>query len=143
VLCSSQDHLGTGTHDLDHPVLASVENTDSWHARKGDLQHAFPLDVLMVTSLKLSSIANGNILTSVSLSLGETICFGSPKLTTDRFGRLSLSLDEWDSSAIFVGMVHSGSPLLHIALEDSSDEGGIASGMGGSSRPPSPKGATW
>jgi hypothetical protein len=29
VLCSSQDHLGTGTHDLDHPIFTSVENTDS------------------------------------------------------------------------------------------------------------------
>jgi hypothetical protein len=37
VLCSSQDHLGTGTHNLDHPVLAGVENSDSWHAKKEDL----------------------------------------------------------------------------------------------------------
>jgi hypothetical protein len=29
VLCSSQNHLGTGTHDLEHPVLAGVENTNS------------------------------------------------------------------------------------------------------------------
>jgi hypothetical protein len=30
VLCSSQDHLRTGTHDLDHPVLAGAENTDKF-----------------------------------------------------------------------------------------------------------------
>jgi hypothetical protein len=29
VLCSSQDHLGTGMHDLDHPILAGAENTDT------------------------------------------------------------------------------------------------------------------
>jgi hypothetical protein len=27
--------------------LAGAKNTNSWHARKGDLQRAFPLDVLM------------------------------------------------------------------------------------------------
>jgi hypothetical protein len=30
VFCSSQDHLGTGTRDLDHPVPAGAENTDSF-----------------------------------------------------------------------------------------------------------------
>jgi hypothetical protein len=44
VFYSSQDHLRTRTHDLDHPVLGGVKNT----ARKGDLQCAFSLDVLMV-----------------------------------------------------------------------------------------------
>jgi hypothetical protein len=29
VLCSSQGHLRTITHDLDHHVLAGVENTDN------------------------------------------------------------------------------------------------------------------
>jgi hypothetical protein len=29
VLYSSQDHLRTGTRDLDHPVLADAENTKS------------------------------------------------------------------------------------------------------------------
>jgi hypothetical protein len=38
----------TGMHDLDHPILASAKNTDSWCAKKGDLQRTFPLDVLMV-----------------------------------------------------------------------------------------------
>jgi hypothetical protein len=28
--------------------LAGVENNDDWHARKRDLQRAFPLDLLMV-----------------------------------------------------------------------------------------------
>jgi hypothetical protein len=33
MLGSSQNYLRTGTHDLDHPVLAGAKNTDSWDAR--------------------------------------------------------------------------------------------------------------
>jgi hypothetical protein len=91
VLCSSQDHLKTGTHDLDHPVLAGVENTDSWHTRKGELQRAFPLDVLMIPSPKLSFVANINNPTGASLAPGNTIHFGSLEFTVDRLSRLSLS----------------------------------------------------
>jgi hypothetical protein len=29
VICSSQDHLETGTRDLDHLVLAGAKNTDT------------------------------------------------------------------------------------------------------------------
>jgi hypothetical protein len=70
--------------------LVGAKNTDSWHARKGDLQRAFPLDVLMVPSPKLSFVANGNNPTSVGLAPGSTIHFGSMEFTTDRLGCLSL-----------------------------------------------------
>jgi hypothetical protein len=66
------------------------------------LQHAFPLDVLMVTSLKLSFVANGNNPTGVGLALGETTCFDNLEFTVDRLGRLSLSPEEGDSGTIFV-----------------------------------------
>jgi hypothetical protein len=56
VLCSSQDHLRTGMCDLDHPILVDAENIDSWCARKGDLQRALPLDVLMVRSPSLPPV---------------------------------------------------------------------------------------
>jgi hypothetical protein len=69
------------------------------------LQRIFPLDVPMVTSLKPSFIANGNNSTGISLAPGATICFGSLEFIVDGFDRLSLSPDERDSSAIFVGMV--------------------------------------
>jgi hypothetical protein len=95
-------------HDLDHPILAGAENTNSWHGMKGGLQRAFPLYVLMVTSPKLSYVTNGDKPTGVSLALGETICFDILEFTTDRLGRLSLSPYVGDSSAIFVGMVHNG-----------------------------------
>jgi hypothetical protein len=139
VICSSQDHLKTGTHDLDHPVLAGVENTDSWHARKGELQRAFPLDVLMIPSPKLSFVANINNPTGASLAPGSTIHFGSLEFTVDRLSRLSLSPQEGDSSAIFIGMVHSGTPSLHTTLEETSDEDGATSGARGSSGSPDPR----
>jgi hypothetical protein len=63
VLCSSQDHLGTGTHDLDHPVLTGAETTDNSHARKGDLQRAFHLDVPMVPSSVITIAVDGEHLT--------------------------------------------------------------------------------
>jgi hypothetical protein len=98
VLYSSKDYLKTGTRDLDRPILAVAENTDNWRARKGALQRGFPLDVPMVTSLKLSFIANNNNLADVSLTLSKTIHFSSLEFTADRLGRLSLSPYEGDSS---------------------------------------------
>jgi hypothetical protein len=73
---------------------AGVKNTDNWRTRKGDLQHAFPLDILMVTSPKLSFHGNRNNLTSIGFPPGETIHFGSLEFTADHVGRLSLSPKE-------------------------------------------------
>jgi hypothetical protein len=64
----------------------------------------------MVPSPKLSFVANGNHSTGVGLVLGSTIHFGSLAFTVDRLGHLSLSPHEWDSSLVFIGMVHDGSP---------------------------------
>jgi hypothetical protein len=97
----------------------------------------------MVISSKLSFIANGNNPTSVGLAPGQTIHFGSLEFTVDHLGRLSLSPEEDDSGAIFIGMVHSGSPSLHITLEDSSDDGGDALGIGGAPDPLALKGTMW
>jgi hypothetical protein len=60
-------------------------------AWEGGFVVCFLLDVLIVYSLKLSFIANGNKPTGVGLALGENNCFGSLEFTTDRFGHLSLS----------------------------------------------------
>jgi hypothetical protein len=133
------------TSELECVILTTVyfvgaENTDSWHARKVDLQCAFPLDVPMVYSPKLTFIANCNNPIGVGLAPGESICFGSLEFTIDRFGRLSLSPKEDDSSAVFIGMLHSGSPSWHTTFEDSSDEGGTTLGGEGSSGSPSLQG---
>jgi hypothetical protein len=94
----------------------------------------------MVYSLILSFIANDNNPTGIGLTPRETIRFGNLEFIIDRLGRLSLSPVEGDSGAIFVGMVHNGSPSLHTALKDSSEEGGTTSGIGGSSGYPSSRG---
>jgi hypothetical protein len=91
MLCSSQDHLRTGTRNLDHPVLAGAKNTNSWRARMGDLQGDFPLDVLMVPSSMITIAADGERLTCGGFSLGETIHLGNFELIADYFGSLSLS----------------------------------------------------
>jgi hypothetical protein len=99
----------------------------------------FLLDVPMVISPKFSFVANSNNPTGVGLTLSETIRFASLEFTVDRLGRLSLSPEEGDSGAIFIGMVHSGLPSLHTALKNSSDEGGTALGARGSSGSPGPR----
>jgi hypothetical protein len=94
----------------------------------------------MVYSPKPFFVANGNNPTSVGLALGKTIYFGNLEFTVDRFGRLSLSPKEDDSSAVFIGMLHSGSPSWHTAFEDSLDEGSTTLGGEGSSGSPSLQG---
>jgi hypothetical protein len=79
--------------------LAGPKNTFIWCTKKGDLQRAFPMDV-----------ANGNHPTDVGLALGSTIHFGSLEFTAAHLGRLSLSPQEWDLGAIFIGMVHNWLP---------------------------------
>jgi hypothetical protein len=87
----------------------------------------------MVHTSTLVVTADGKHRTSGGFILGETIRFGSMEFITERFGSLSLS-DEWnDSGTVFVGMAHSGSPLMHTILEDSADEGDTSSNGGGSS----------
>jgi hypothetical protein len=88
----------------------------------------------MVYSLKLTFVANGNNPVNGGFTPVKPICFGSLEFTIDRFSNLSLSPKGEDSAAIFVGMVHSGSPSLHTILEESSHEGDAASGGEGSFR---------
>jgi hypothetical protein len=97
----------------------------------------------MVTSPKLSFIANGRNPTGIGLAPGKIIHFCTLEFTADRLGRLSLSPKERDQGAIFIRMVHNGLPSLHSTLEDSSDEDGTTSGTGGALDPPDPEGATW
>jgi hypothetical protein len=110
VLYSSQDHLKTGSRNLDHPVLTGVKNTDSWRVSKGDLHPAFSLDILMVPSSVLAVAANGEPLSCGGFSLGETIHFGSLKFITYRFGGLSLSPMGHRSDAIIMGSAHGRPP---------------------------------
>jgi hypothetical protein len=52
------------TVELEYVILttlyhADAKNTDSWHTRKGDLQHAFPLGIPMVPSSVLAIAVDG------------------------------------------------------------------------------------
>jgi hypothetical protein len=96
----------------------------------------------MVLSPKLSFVNNNNLI-GVGLALGSTIHFGSLEFITDLFGHLSMSPQERDSGAVFVGMVQSGSSSLRTVLGESSDEDGATSGTGGDWDPPASDGATW
>jgi hypothetical protein len=94
----------------------------------------------MVSSLKLTFVANGNNTAGVGFTLGEIICLGSLEFTANHFVNQSLSPEGNDSGAIFIGMVHNGSLSLHAVLEESSNEGNTASGRGGSSKFLGPQG---
>jgi hypothetical protein len=80
----------------------------------------FPPSVSMVYSLKVTFDANDGNLTSIGLTPGEIICFGSLEFTVDCFGNLSLSPEGNDPGVTFEGMVHSGLLSLHTVLEQSS-----------------------
>jgi hypothetical protein len=81
-------------------LFVGAENTDSWQARKGDLQRAFRVDILMVHSSTLVFATDGECLTCSGSSLGETICLGSLEFIIDHFDNHSLSPEGSDSGAI-------------------------------------------
>jgi hypothetical protein len=109
---------------------------------EGGIVACFPLNISIVYSLKPTFVIDGKNLTGVGLTPGETIFFGSFGFTSDRFGNLSISLEGNDSGIVFVGMVHNGSLSLHTVLEESSDDGDVASGRGGAPDSPVLDGAT-
>jgi hypothetical protein len=82
----------------------------------------FPLDVPMVHSSTLTIYTNDERLMCGCYSLDETIHYGSLEFIVDCFGSLSLSPKGSDLDTIFVGMTHSGSPLLWAMIEDFPDE---------------------
>jgi hypothetical protein len=119
--------------------LIGAKNIDSWCARKGDLQLAFPLYVLMVLSLMLIVIVDGECLSCNVFSLGETIHFRSLEFTADRFGGLSLSPMGDGSSAAVMGSTHGETPSpLWAMTEDSIEEFDTASDKEGRINLPSP-----
>jgi hypothetical protein len=97
----------------------------------------------MVHSMKPIIVANGNKLTGIGFTLVETICFGSLEFITDRFSNLNLSPEGNDLGAVFVGIVHSGSPSLHHVLEESTDEDDTTFNGRGTPASPSHEDATW
>jgi hypothetical protein len=59
----------------------------------------------MVPSPKPIIVVDGNTLTGVGFTLGETICFGSLEFIADRFSDLSLSPEGNDSGVVCLAFV--------------------------------------
>jgi hypothetical protein len=78
---------------LDTLLFTGVKN-NSWHTRKGDLQCAFPLNILIVHSSMLIVATDGERMTCGGFSLSETIYFGSLEFIADCFDSFSLSQGE-------------------------------------------------
>jgi hypothetical protein len=140
VLVVHETTLELETRDLDHPVICWCIKHRQLACQEGVFVACFPLNVLKVCSLKLTFVANGNNLTDVGLAPGETIWFGNLEFTAHRLSNLSLSPEGNDSGTVFVGIMNNGSPSVHTIHEESFDEGGMASGRGGSSGLLSPRG---
>jgi hypothetical protein len=117
--------------------LASAKHTDSWHARKGDLQRAFPQDIPMVPSSMITITTDGECLTCGGFSLDETIHLGSFEFIAYYFSGSSLSPRRGDSGDAFMGSTRSWKPSPWWAMiKDSTEEFLMASS--GEGAPPSP-----
>jgi hypothetical protein len=123
--------------DLGHRVFANLENTDSWCSRKGDLQRAFHLDVLMVTTFAHVISTTGERLICGGFSFGEMVPFGSLEFIANCFGGLSLSPRRNDSGTAIIGSTHVGTPSpLRAMIEDSTEE--FYTALSGEGAPASP-----
>jgi hypothetical protein len=138
VVCKTT--LKLETRDLVDPIICRCRKHRQLACQEGGFVACFPLNVSLVHSPKPTLVANGSNLAGVGFTVGETICFGSLEFITVRIGNLSLSPEENDSGAVFIGMVHSRSPSLHTIIMESFDEGDTASGGWGSSSFPGPQG---
>jgi hypothetical protein len=133
------------TSEQEHTVLTtlflvSAENTDSWHAWKGDLQCVFPLDVMMVPLSAIAVTTDGERLTCSVLSPSETVCLGNFKFITNYFSSLSLSPKRGDEGAPFTGSTCGGASTLWWAMiEVSTKDFLIASCGEGTISLPSPR----
>jgi hypothetical protein len=92
--------------------LPVQKNTDSWHARKGDLQRSFPLNILMVLSSVTTVTIDGERLTCDGFSIGKTVRLGSFEFIANYFGGLILSPRRGDAGDAFMGSTRSGASTL-------------------------------
>jgi hypothetical protein len=100
-----------------------VQKTPTVGIRKGDLQHAFPLDILMISSSTLTVTGDGVHLTCGGFSLSETVHFRSLEFIVDFFSGMCLSPRRNDSDAAFMGSTRC-EPLspLRAMTKDSTEE---------------------
>jgi hypothetical protein len=103
--------------------FAGAKNTNSWHARKEDLQCVTSLDILIVPSYSIAIAADGECLAYGGFSLGEPVGLGNFEFIANYFGGLSLSLRRGNKGVIFKGSTHSEASTPQWAtIEDSTME---------------------
>jgi hypothetical protein len=126
--------------DLDHPVLAGVENTRSWCVRLGIYSMLFAYMFRWFPSSVITVTADSERLTCGGFSLGETVHLGCFEFIADYFCGLSLSPRRGDLDAAFMGSTRSGTPSpRHVMIEDSIEEFLTTSSSEGGFNLPSPK----
>jgi hypothetical protein len=119
--------------------LIGAKSTDSWRVKE-HLQHAFLLDIPIVSSSAIAVAANGEWLMCVEFSLGETIHLGNFEFIADYFGGLSLSPRRDDARDTFKVSTHSGASTPRwTMIEESTEEFLTASSGEGSFGLPSPR----
>jgi hypothetical protein len=119
-------------------LILPVEKTNSWCARKGDLQRAFPLNVLMILASAITVIADGECLTCSGFSLGKTIHLRNFEFIVDYFGGLSFSLGRGVEGATFMSSTRSRASTPRWAMtKESTEEFLTVSGREGSFNLPS------
>jgi hypothetical protein len=103
--------------------LAGAKNTDSWRAKKGDLQHATPLDVPMVPSSSIVITTDGEHLACGGFSLSDPVHLGNFQFITNYISGPSLSPMRGNEGTIVVGSTHSeASTPQRATIEDSTEE---------------------
>jgi hypothetical protein len=123
IVCSSQDHLRIGIHDLDHPISCRCKKHRQLACQEGRFAAYFLIDeVLMVPSSSIAIAADGKSLTCGGFSLDELVHLGSIELIVDYFDGLSLSSRRGNDGAVFMGSTSSRASTLQRATIKNSPE---------------------
>jgi hypothetical protein len=94
-LHSSQDHLRTGTGNLDHPISCRCKKYRQLARQVWGFVACFPQAILIVPSSSITIAADGD-------------CLGNFEFIADYFRGLSLSPRRSDEGKISLGSTHSG-----------------------------------
>jgi hypothetical protein len=104
VLHSTQDHLRTGTRNLDYPISCLCKKTPVDGMPGRGICSVLSFDTVpMVPSSPFITATGGECSPCEGFSLDETICFESLEFVTSQFSSLSLSPLRDGSGAIIMG----------------------------------------
>jgi hypothetical protein len=125
---------------LSNLYLVGAKNIDSWRTEKGNLERAFPLDIIMIPSSVPAVAGDGERLLCGLFSLGKTFRFRSLEFITGCFSGLSRSPMGNGSDATNMGSTHGRpSSSLWAMTGDSTKEFHTASDGEGRIDLPSPR----